>query len=38
VFVKHPLRSFINFVKLTSTFIFFSKLELVKLNLFDGVS
>jgi hypothetical protein len=32
-FVKHPLRSFINFMKLTSSFIF-SKLKVVELDLF----
>jgi hypothetical protein len=35
VFVKHPLRGFINFMKLASSFNFLMR-ELVMLDLFDG--
>jgi hypothetical protein len=34
VFLKHPLRSFMNFMKHTSSFDFFLKLKLVELDLF----
>jgi hypothetical protein len=35
MFVKHILKGFIIFMKMTYSFILFSKLELVVLNLFE---
>jgi hypothetical protein len=34
MFLKNLLKSFVNFIKLVSNFFFFSKLELVELDLF----